>query len=122
MQPGQIDLSLQSIQKKIVDKQFDQALNDLREFREAAPDNTEALYMSAVCHRYLSDYDQALASLSQLKAMVPEHGRAHQEEGHTYRAMGHADDALRAYSRACRTQHCRQAQNPRPEIPTNGGS
>jgi tetratricopeptide (TPR) repeat protein len=93
---------LQSIQKKIVAKQFGQALNDLGELREAAPDNTEALYMSAVCHRYLSNYDQALESLSQLKAMVPEHGRAHQEEGHTYRRMGNADEALRAYSRACR--------------------
>ena len=102
MQPGQIDSSLLSIQKKIVAKQFDQALHDLGELREAVPDNTEALYMSAVCHRYLSDYDQALESLSRLKAMVPEHGRAHQEEGHTYRTMGQADKALRAYARACR--------------------
>ena len=102
MQPGQIDSSLQSIQKKIVAKQFDRALNDLGELREAAPDNADALYMTAVCHRYLSDYDRALESLSQLKAMVPEHGRAHQEEGHTFRTMGHADEALRAYSRACR--------------------
>lgn len=102
MQPGQIDTSLQSIQTKIVDQQFDEALNDLAELRVAAPENAEALYMSAVCCRYRREFDRALEFLSRLKALVPEHGRAHQEEGHTYRTMGRLDDALLAYSRACR--------------------
>ena len=102
MQPGQIEKNLQSIQSKIVGQQFDEALNDLADLREAAPENTEALYMSAVCHRYRRDFDRALEVLSRLKSLVPEHGRAHQEEGHTYRTLGRLDDALLAYSRACR--------------------
>ena len=102
MQPGQIDSSLQSIQKQIVAKQFDEALNSLAELRKASPENAEAIYMSAVCHRYQDEFEQALQYLSQLKALVPEHGRGHQEEGHTYRTMGRLDEALLAYSRACR--------------------
>ncbi len=94
------ELSL--IQQKIVAKQFDGALADLAEVLEAEPTNTEALYMSAVCRRYLSQFEQALDTLAALKTVAPEHGRAHQEEGHTFRDMGRPDDALRAYALACR--------------------
>ncbi len=58
--------------------------------------------MRAVCLRYKADFEAALAVLAEIKAIAPEHGRAHQEEGHTFRDMGRVDDALRAYSRACR--------------------
>ena len=58
--------------------------------------------MSAVCHRYQGDCEAALGMLERLKSLHPEHGRAYQEEGHNYRDLGRADDALRAYSRACR--------------------
>ena len=58
--------------------------------------------MSSVCHRYRREFDAALAQLARLKALAPENGRAHQEEGHAYRDMGRPDDALRAYARACR--------------------
>jgi tetratricopeptide (TPR) repeat protein len=57
--------------------------------------------MSAVCHRYKSDYPTALDILACLKAATPENGRAFQEEGHTFRDMGRFDDALFAYARAC---------------------
>ena len=58
--------------------------------------------MRAVCHRYLREFDAALATLARLKALTPENGRAHQEEGHVYRDSGRYDAALRAYARACR--------------------
>ena len=58
--------------------------------------------MSAVCRRYRREFDAALAQLARLKALAPENGRAHQEEGHAYRDMGRPDQALRAYSQACR--------------------
>ncbi len=102
MKPAQIDARLQSIQGQIVARQFDRALNDLYELQQEVAENSEALYMSAVCHRYRQDYEKALECLARLKVMVPEHGRAHQEEGHTYRAMGRIDEALQAYGRACR--------------------
>ena len=93
---------LGSIQDKIVAKRFDDALTDLAQMLEAEPENPDALYMSAVCNRYKRDFDATLELLSRLKAVAPEHGRAHQEEGHAYRDMGKPDEALRAYALACR--------------------
>ena len=58
--------------------------------------------MTAVCHRYLREFDAALATLTRLKALAPENGRAHQEEGHAYRDSSRYDRALNAYARACR--------------------
>ena len=101
MQADQATPDLKTVQDKIVARRFDAALGDLEAILDGEPENTEALYMSAVCHRYQREFDQALARLETLKALAPEHGRGHQEEGHTYRDMGRADDALLAYSRAC---------------------
>jgi tetratricopeptide (TPR) repeat protein len=91
-----------SIQDKIVARRFDDALIDLADVLETDPKNTEWLYMSAVCRRYKTDFESALQLLARLKTLAPEHGRAHQEEGHTYRDMRRPDEALRAYARACR--------------------
>ena len=91
-----------SIQDKIVAKRFDEALDELAIVLDADPDNMDALYMSAVCHRYNRSFDIALERLERLKVLAPENGRAHQEEGHAYRDMGKADLALAAYGRACR--------------------
>ena len=93
---------LGSIQEKVVAKRFDDALADLAQVLQEQPDNPDALYMSAVCRRYTRDFGTALQLIEQLKAISPEHGRAHQEEGHTYRDMGRTEDALQAYARACR--------------------
>ena len=86
----------------MVARRFGDALVDLSGLQQSDPDNIEALYMSAVCHRYLREFEAALKTLAKLKAIAPEHGRAHQEEGHAYRDMGRPDDALNAYARACR--------------------
>ena len=93
---------LDAIQARIVGKQFDEALADLYDILRDEPENTDALYMSAVCRRYRREFDAALAQLARLKALAPENGRAHQEEGHAYRDMGRPDQALRAYAQACR--------------------
>ena len=92
---------LDSVQQKIVNKRFDAALGDLTELLASDPENTDALYMSAVCCRYSGRFPEALDYLEKLKASAPEHGRAHQEEGHTYRDMGNPQKALIAYVRAC---------------------
>jgi len=109
VQQGQRSPDLKSIQDQVVARRFDDALANLADLLEADPENAEALYMSAVCRRYKGDFDRSLALLTELKSLRPEHGRAHQEEGHTYRDMGRADDALRAYSRACRFNPALQA-------------
>jgi len=93
---------LKTIQQKIVGKHFAEALDDLAACLETSPDNTEALYMSAVCHRYRREFDESLALLGRLRSLQPEHGRAYQEEGHNFRDMGQMDRALTAYSKATR--------------------
>ena len=102
MQATEQNADLQVIQNKIVRKQFDDALLDLAAVLQSDPDNIEALYMSAVCYRYKRDFKPALGSLAMLKSLAPEHGRAYQEEGHTYRDMGHPEQALQSYALACR--------------------
>ena len=102
MQTEQEQVDLESIQRKIVAKQFDDALLDLAEVLQANPQHAEALYMCAVCYRYNGDYDAALGSLKILKALSPEHGRTYQEEGHAFRDMGRNEQALQAYVSAVR--------------------
>ena len=77
-------------------------MTDLEVILSREPDNTDALYMSAVCRRYRREYDAALATIARLKALAPENGRAHQEEGHACRDAGRPAEALRAYATACR--------------------
>ena len=101
MQASESATDLASVQAKIVEKRFDAALLDLESLLDGDPDNVEALYMRAVCHRYLRQFDAALETLDKLKSLAPDHGRAHQEEGHTHRDAGRLNDALRAYTRAC---------------------
>jgi len=106
----ELESELRNCQQLMRAGQFDRAYAVLAGLRsateeaseEASEEATEVLYMLAVCCRYQGSCSRALKTLQVLKAKVPEHGRAHQEEGHTLRAMGRHGDALRAYSRACR--------------------
>lgn len=66
------------------------------------PDSEELLYLLAVCQRRSHRLEAALATLARLKEIAPDHGRAHQEEGHSCRRLGRTADALRAYRTACR--------------------
>ncbi len=102
MQAAASSPSLQSVQDKIVAKHYDDALSDLDSLSETLRGDPEVLYMRAVCQRLSSRFDDALQTLSQIKAIAPEHGRAHQEEGHALRDMGRDADALVAYRRATR--------------------
>jgi tetratricopeptide (TPR) repeat protein len=65
------------------------------------PRQPEALYLKAVCARYLGKLEGALEWLGQLRAVDPEFGRAYQEEGHVRLAQGDPARALIAYRRAC---------------------
>ena len=67
-----------------------------------APDDIDNLYVAAVAARFAAQHDVASTHLSRLLALAPEHGRAHQEQGHLLRDSGDADGAIRAYQRACR--------------------
>lgn len=92
---------LKTIQQKIMQGEFKPAYLELKVITDKEPENAEALYMLSVCQRYLGELTQALQTLEQLKRLLPGNGRAHQEEGHVFRALNKADNALRAYARAC---------------------
>ena len=80
---------------------FEAALNALQPLMVDEPSNVEALYMAAVCARYLKRFDAAERSLNQLIELAPELGRAWQETGHLARDRGDPVRALIAYQRAC---------------------
>jgi len=91
-----------SIQHQIQSGEFTSALDSLGDAIKVDPENTELLYMAAVCHRYLKNYKLALADLEKLQQLSPENGRAFQEQGHVYRDQGLPDRALESYGLACR--------------------
>ncbi len=81
---------------------FEEARALLQPPLEQTPDSVDALYMSAVCERYLKRPDKAAALLKTLKTVSPDFGRAFQEEGHLARDAGKQDQALSAYAQAVR--------------------
>jgi tetratricopeptide (TPR) repeat protein len=64
------------------------------------PENDAALYILAVCQRYLKQFDDALDTLNRLKSLRPAYGKAWQEEGHLHLAAGNKSAALVAFRRA----------------------
>ena len=71
-----------------------------QEILENDPDNEDALYLLAVCQRYLKQYDTAFSTIQKLIKLQPAYGRAFQEEGHILTAIGSAGIALQAYRHA----------------------
>ena len=100
---------LKEAQRKIYDGEFDAALTGLTSILKVSPDFTDALYMKAVCERYLKQFDAASESLVKLKNLEPDFGRAHQEQGHLYKSIGQPQKALGAYQRACQANPALEA-------------
>lgn len=101
--------ALEQIQLKIKAGEFRIALEMVNTADESISSKPELLYMEAVCHRFLEEYDLALRALRRLKELLPENGRAYQEEGHVYRSLGKTQQAIVSFERA--TQH-----NPALEV------
>ncbi len=97
-----VDL-LKQARQLIYDNAFGDALAVVLQVLLDQPDDFEGLYMKAVCERYLEQYGEALQTVSTLKEMAPDFGRAWQEEGHIYKATGETELALKAYVQACRS-------------------
>jgi tetratricopeptide (TPR) repeat protein len=92
---------LQSIQRLVGNEQFAVALEQLKSLLEEDADQPDVLYMTAVCHRYLRQWQEAQSYLDRLLLLAPEHGRGHQERGHLLRAQEMPGVALLSYQRAC---------------------
>ena len=88
------------IESLMRDKRFKDAAVVLDKYLDDEPKDIQALYLSAVCLRYLRSWDEALDRIRLVNATTVGHTRALQEEGHIYKAMGQLNKALQSYSRA----------------------
>ncbi len=93
---------LHEAQRMMTSGQFAEADALLAPLLSNDENQKEAIYMCAVCARYLDDTDRALRLIMSLKETAPDFGRAYQEEGHLARHAGEAERALRAYMNATR--------------------
>ena len=91
---------IQTAQKLIQQRRYNDALQRLTLVLNDQSDHIDGLYMMAVCQRYTSNYDEALKTLQSLKKHHPEFGRAYQEEGHVYKALGDDNQAIIAFHQA----------------------
>ena len=91
---------LLSIQKLMQSGRFKAALLQLDELLDTDPMFSDALYMKAACFRYLKKIEQAFETLENLKSIMPEFGRAYQEQGHLYRLTGEKEKALKSFKAA----------------------
>jgi len=83
---------------------FKSALDDLDAVLGEHADHLDALYMAAVCARYLNTFDLAETYLDRLRNVAPEYGRGYQERGYLALARGEANigHALSAFQMATR--------------------
>ena len=91
---------LKAIQQLITQGKYQQALDQVKA-DESYTEYAEALYMKAVCERYLGQLDDALGTLGNLNQLSPGNARAYQEQGHTFKTAQNWPKALNAYRRAC---------------------
>lgn len=92
--------TLRAIQKMMYESQFSEAQKKIQTILKQDPTHIDALYMSAVCYRYVGLSGEAMDVLKKLRSAAPEFGRSYQEEGHLQKAAGNSDQALLAYQRA----------------------
>ncbi|MEH6661648.1 MAG: hypothetical protein V7679_08380, partial [Parasphingorhabdus sp.] len=104
-----IEEQLKLARAQMYEGRFEAALGLAKTVLHNDTENIDALYIKAVCERYLGHFDTALASIDLLKTLSPDFGRAHQEEGHISKARGDFESAMIAYRRACQCNPVLQA-------------
>lgn len=82
------------------DGKIAEALQTTRAVLDIDPDKVEALYLQAVCQRYLNKTSDALATINRLTELQPAYGRAYQEEGHVHLARRDHPAALQSFRQA----------------------
>jgi tetratricopeptide (TPR) repeat protein len=92
---------IRDAQRQLYAGKTEDALASAERILKAQPNAGEALYVKAVCLRYLKDFDQAFIVLQDLKDREPEFGRAYQEEGHLRLAQNKKSEALALFQLAC---------------------
>jgi tetratricopeptide (TPR) repeat protein len=98
--PSQLESELPRIRAFMERGEFATALAAAQALTQAVPENRDALYITAVCQRYLQRLPEALATLERLEQLHPGYSRLFQERGHCYIARREADPAITAFLRA----------------------
>jgi tetratricopeptide (TPR) repeat protein len=80
--------------------QLDEAVNSLKTLLDVTPAHRDALYYLAVCQRRQNANHDSLNSLTTLINTNPEYGRAYQERGHNYEALGQAQESVGSFQAA----------------------
>ena len=99
-QKTQIDKRLEQAKSLLENSRLVEAEKHTEKILNDFPKNAEALYIMAVCQRYLNRLEEALKTLGKLKKVRPGYGRAFQEEGHVCVKAGFISQALNAYRHA----------------------
>jgi tetratricopeptide (TPR) repeat protein len=95
-----VDSLLEQAKRALADGNLEKAGSLAGEAVDRAPEDAEALYLSAVICRLRADLDGAHKLLDRLIAIRPLLGRAHQEKGHCWRTAGQREAAVAAYEQA----------------------
>ncbi len=96
---------MKSIQKKIEQSQFAEAINDCLLKLSESPNQTEKvelLYFLTIAYRYNKELDKALETTDNLIKLAPNYGRARQERGYIYLAQNQYEHATIAFADAVR--------------------
>lgn len=79
---------------------FCEASTVLNELLSTSPRHVEGLYCLAVCQRKESNLATAQATLRDLLAIKPDHGRAYQERGYIFQASAQPAESISAFEKA----------------------
>ncbi len=106
MSPDPVPASIDAEAKRaraLLDKgEFAHALAAAETLREAAPGHRDALYMVAVCQRFLKRVPDALLTLAELERRHPQFSRLFQERGYCHVAQRNPESAIQAFEHAVR--------------------
>jgi tetratricopeptide (TPR) repeat protein len=103
--PPPEDTEVLRIRVLMEQRQFVTALAAAEALAAEYPRSRDALYMVAVCQRYLDRIPDALATLARLEKWHPKFSRLFQERGYCHVALREAEPAIQSFVRAVNLNH-----------------
>ena len=95
MQAGDFEAAMAAAEKLVLAEK-----SNSKAEQPKSPEYIDALYLQAVCARFLKKNKLAASLHAELNVAAPDFGRGLQEIGHLARDRGHLDNAVSAYRRA----------------------
>ncbi|MEH6597333.1 MAG: sulfotransferase [Colwellia polaris] len=92
--------TIKECQRLISKGHLNEASETLHKMLLINPGHIEGIYCLAVCQRKQKNYSQAMENLDQILLKIPDHGRAHQEQGYIHKALGDTSKAITALEKA----------------------